>query len=258
MQCFRLAVVDSCCRSRNWKVNRKTGADLEEQQEAATMECLQELMFPSPRDRWSKNSSARRREPLFVGLSLPRLLCLLLLCSSTSAQIGESVCTCQPSAYTMQFNFAKTCENTAINGDGVAATDCAIAPFQNQNVTDLAPVTVGSIDILELDKDLVLLTQSSTFGTYLDGDTFNYTSISNDPSKVDGNVYPTALQISVIGNNKDGETLFFAGLLIFVTDCSVYPTLLEGSSVGWVTFVSTRLVTRRSSLLVSSQSLVPF
>jgi len=154
----------------------------------------------------------------------------------------------------MEFNFANTCENSAIKGDGIAATDCAVEPFQNQNVSDLVPVTVGSIDILELDEDLVLLRQSSTFGTYLDGDKFNYTAISNDPSKVNETQYPTALQISVIGNNKDGETLFFAGLLIFVTDCSVYPTLLEGSTVGWITFVSITM----SILTRSVQSLVSY
>lgn len=201
---------------------------------------------PSARDSGS-NRFARRRAGFSFSTSLPKLLCFLMLGVPTAAQVGVSICTCQPSAYEMKFNFAKTCEDTAIRGDGVSSTDCAIAPFQNQNVTDLVPVTVGSIDILELDEDLVLLTQSSTFGTFVDGDTFNYTSISNDPTKINETEYPTALQISVIGNNKDGETLFFAGLLVFVTNCSVYPTLLEGSTLGWVTFVSTKNVSFLSS-----------
>jgi hypothetical protein len=150
-----------------------------------------------------------------------------------------TICLCSPAAYQMTFNFATTCETDVVNGNGITKTDCAIAPFQdNSNVTDRVPVAVGSIDILELDADLVLLTQSSLFGTYQDGDTFSYTSISNDPAKVNATAYNKALQISVIGNNAAGDPLFYAGLIIYDDDCTVYPTLLEGSSIGWVTFVS--------------------
>lgn len=117
-------------------------------------------------------------------------------------------------------------------------SDCAVAPFQDDSVTDLVPVSVGSIDILELDANLVLLSQSSKFGTYQDGDSFDYESVSNNPDAVNATSYPRALQVSVIGNNAAGETLFFAGLMVFVTDCSVYPNLVEGSSIGWIKFVS--------------------
>lgn len=140
---------------------------------------------------------------------------------------------------TITFNFSQNCDNTVVNGDGISSKDCAIAPFQNENVTDLIPISVGSIDIIELDADLVLLTQSSLFGTYGDGDTFSYTSISNDPAQVNATIYPKAIQISAIGNNAGGETLFFAGLIVYVTDCTTFPVILEGSSNGWITFVST-------------------
>jgi hypothetical protein len=136
----------------------------------------------------------------------------------------------------MTFNFAQTCENTNISGSGIAAKECAIGPFQNQNLTDETPVVVGSIDILELDEDLKLITQSSLFGTYRNGDSFSYTSTSNDPSKINTTAYPTAIQISIIGNNKDGESLFFAGLIEYATECNGMPSLDEASSIGWITF----------------------
>lgn len=138
----------------------------------------------------------------------------------------------------MTLGFSQTCDATAIEGDGIVTTDCAIAPFQDDSVTDLVPVTVGSIDILELDEDLTLLTQSSIFGTYNDGDSFEYTSISSDASMVNSTMFPKALQVSVLGNNANGDSIFFAGLIIFRTDCSTYPVLDVGDSIGWVTFVS--------------------
>jgi hypothetical protein len=138
----------------------------------------------------------------------------------------------------MTFNFSQTCANTAVTGAGVASTDCAIAPFQDDNVTDLTPVSVGSIDILELDGDLVLFTQSSRFGTFANGESFAYTSVSSDPAMVNITTYPKALQVSVIGNNAAGQTLFFAGLVIYATDCTIYPVVNAGSTIGWVKFVS--------------------
>lgn len=153
------------------------------------------------------------------------------------AQLGTTVCICSPATYEISFDFSRNCDNTALQGDGIVTSDCAIAPFQDDSVTDLVPVAVGSIDILELDENLVLLTQSSRFGTYGNEDSFPYESISRNPSEVNATSYPRALQVSVIGNNAAGETLFFAGLIVFVTDCSAYPTLMEGSSIGWIRFV---------------------
>ena len=164
---------------------------------------------------------------------------LAVLSRPANAQMGSTVCVCSPSTYTMTFNFSRTCDVDGVLGDGIVTTDCAIAPFQNDNVTDLVPVSVGSIDILELDEQLALVTQETRFGTFTDGETFEYTSISNDPSKVNATIFPKALQFSVLGNNADGETLFFAGLVIYGSDCLVFPTIVENSTIGWLTFVST-------------------
>lgn len=183
--------------------------------------------------------------------TLPAIVSILsMLWTYSDAQIGQTVCICSPASYVMTFNFSQTCNNTKILGAGINKTDCAIAPFQNNSVTDKIPVTVGSIDILELDSNLMLLTQKTLFGTYRNGDTFSYTSVSNDQTNLNGTAYPTALQVSVIGNNAGGETLFFAGLVVYATDCSAYPTILEGSSVGWITFVSTRFCVSEGTCMV--------
>ena len=165
---------------------------------------------------------------------------VVILATLSQAQIGITDCICSPSVYVMTFNFSQTCETDSLEGDGIITTDCAIAPFQNESVTDLTPVSVGSIDLLELDVSLELLLQSSRFGTFLDGDDFSYNSLSSDLSMINETAFPKALQISVIGNNADGDTLFFAGLVIYETDCgaAMFPSILENSSIGWITFVS--------------------
>lgn len=166
----------------------------------------------------------------------------LLLNKSVHAQIGSTICICSPSSYVIQLNFSSNCENDSLVGEGILTSDCAVDPFQNQNVTDEVPVTVSSIDILELDVDLGLLTQSSKFGTFNDGDIIEYSSVSSDPSALNDTFYPKALQISMIGNNVDGDTLFFAGLIIYSTECNQYPLIEEGSSIGWITLVSSDMI----------------
>lgn len=175
---------------------------------------------------------------------LSALLGILLIQLKTSyAQIGSSICICAPAMYTMTFNFTQNCNDSFIPGDGVLTTDCAITPFQNPNVTDLIPVSVSSIDIIELDAELAFLTQSSRFGDYGDGESIMYTAVSNEPSMINATVYPKALQLSVIGNNAEGETLFFAGLLLFSTECTLFPVVEKGSTIGWIKFVSRQLLT---------------
>lgn len=167
----------------------------------------------------------------FVGFfSLSRLV---------NAQIGTTICVCSPAVYEFSLNFNATCPSTALIGDGILTSDCGIESFQNLNVTDKVPISAGSIDIIELDADLVLLTQSSRFGTFNNGDKIRFASISNTPTMLNETVYPKALQISIVGNNVLGETLFFAGLIVYDTECGQYPLIEVGSSIGWITFVST-------------------
>lgn len=201
-----------------------------------------------PRKR-SKRTMPRRFQ-CATALSKASWVFLVVYINLCAAQIGQTVCICSPASYDISFDFSQTCNSSSVNKatSGIITTDCAVAPFQDDSVTDLVPVSVGSIDVLELDQNLVLLTQSSRFGTYQDGDTLPYTSISSNPSLVNVTKYPRAFQISVIGSNVRGETLFFAGLIVYSTDCSVHPNLQPGSTIGWVKFVSPTVVSVYSVL----------
>jgi hypothetical protein len=68
--------------------------------------------------------------------------------------IGVSVCACQPATYTFQLNFDQTCgDSTVQSGDpGIVDTACVLNPQGNENVTDLVPVRVTEVQILELGK----------------------------------------------------------------------------------------------------------
>ena len=193
------------------------------------------------RQRKTKLTSCRQRtiRALCSVTSIIQFVGFFLSSKSATAQIGTTICVCSPAIYELRLNFNATCETTALIGDGILTSDCAIEPFQNDNVTDKVPISAGSIDILELDADLVLLSQSSRFGTFNNGDIIRFASVSNDPSVLNETFYPKGLQISIVGNNVLGETLFFAGLIVFETDCGQYPPIEVGSSVGWIIFVST-------------------
>jgi hypothetical protein len=188
-------------------------------------------------DVHQRGAGTQSRPSLSPGSIVILILVLALSKSFVRAQIGTTICICSPSAYVMQLNFSSNCENDSLVGEGILTSDCAIDPFQNPNVTDEVPVSVSSIDLLELDVDLGLLTQSSRFGSFNDGDIIQFVSVSGDPSVLNETYYPKALQISMTGNNVAGDTLYFAGLIIYSTDCNQFPLIEEGSSIGWVTLV---------------------
>jgi hypothetical protein len=158
--------------------------------------------------------------------------------------LGVSVCACTPRSY--QFTFTLTnasCDNNDnIVGDGVLSTECSIAPFQSGNtntsaITDRVPVSVETIDILELDTDLVFITQTSKFGNFSSNDTFEFVSITNNLTAINISTVPKAIQISMLGRNSAGESLFFQALIIYSIDCTIFPIIEPGTSIGWITLV---------------------
>lgn len=193
--------------------------------------------------RNTANSIRRRESPnvlsKFSSWAMIRAVCLLLISPTlVTAQVGVSICACSPRSYTFSFNMTQTCADEVILGDGILNTECTLAPFQNDSVTNLVPVSVDSVDILELDANLVLITQASRFGPFRTGDSFEYESISNNPSAINETNVPKALQLSMIGSNSEGASIYFAALLIYITDCGDYTSILPDSKIGLITLVS--------------------
>lgn len=177
--------------------------------------------------------------------------CLLVVViqSANGQGIGTDVCACQPSVYTFTFDFTLTCNDTSISGPGIASTDCSIVPFSSPSVRTLIPLQVISISVLELTKDLTEISASDEVVNIQDGDTYNYTSISNSLGNItNSSLVPAALQLSAIGLNEYGESILMTWVTTFTNQCDVYPVLIEGEQIGWTVLVSIILYSRMSLL----------
>ena len=179
-----------------------------------------------------------------------------------SQDIGKDICACSPSVYEFTLDFGLSCPPVNVEeNDAVDRTSCAITPFGDPAVTDLVPVAVQSIDILELGQGLRILVQERIAGNFTNGSTFNYTSLSANASDiVDLTDVPRAIQVNIVGTNKQGESLLNVYIITFSNNCDAYPVFVEGQSAGWTSFVSIFVVLHyfageRNSYPISAESL---
>ena len=123
-----------------------------------------------------------------------------------------------------------------------ASVSCLIDSFGDTTDTDLIPVQIQSITILEMDQNFLPIAQESIGdGTiYLDGDKFQYTSIAAVPDDiiVDSQYVPSAIQLTIFGMNQFHNPITNVVLINFTNDCGTFPVLVEGQSAGWAVFVS--------------------
>ena len=113
------------------------------------------------------------------------LLTSLLLAGASGQVIGIDTCACSPSTYEFVFDFTLFCPPVNITlGDAVSSTSCSVGPFGSQDVTDLIPVSVQSVDVVELGQDLRVLVVESLTGNFVDGDSFRHESIANLPGEI--------------------------------------------------------------------------
>jgi hypothetical protein len=160
---------------------------------------------------------------------------------SYGQEIGTEICFCAPNTYEFTLDFSLFCPPVNITiGDAVAATTCMVSPFGDPTVADLIPVSVQSIDILELNQNLQVMMQENIAGEFSDGDSFQYTSYAALPGEiVNPEDLPRAIQVNIIGTNANGEPIINVYLITFTNSCGSYPVLFEGQSAGWTRFVST-------------------
>jgi hypothetical protein len=175
-------------------------------------------------------------------LSLISRLLALFVVLGTGVK-GQEICYCAPLRYTFTFDFQLTCPPVNVTRTGgIAATFCQVSPFgdPDQNITDLIPVEVGYVDVLELGQAFDVLSQDNITGTFLDGDSFSYTSIVQRNETL--TEFPKVIQLNIFAFNADGQPIvnFFA--IAFTNNCLEFPVLLEGDSAGWTKFVSGQLL----------------
>ena len=184
------------------------------------------------------------RNRILVVVSSVLLLFLVLSDRSTKVvaeDAEEEICACSPSQYTFTFNFALTCPpvNVTRNG-GIEATFCQTSPFGDPslNITDLTPVSVEYVAVVELGQDFEILAQSNLTngGSYFNGDMITYTSFMYDNRSV--TEFPKVVQLNTFGLNAAGQPIINFFALSYSNACDVYPVLTVGDSAGWFEFVS--------------------
>ncbi|KAL3918642.1 MAG: hypothetical protein SGILL_004139, partial [Bacillariaceae sp.] len=143
------------------------------------------------------------------------------------------ICNCAPNTFEFTLDFGLFCPPVNLTiGDALQTTTCMVSPFGDPTVTDLIPVAVQSIDILELNQDLQVVVQESIDGTFGDGDTFQYTSYAAISGEIVNPVdLPRAIQLNINGVNQFDESIINVYLVSYTNNCGAYPVLVEGESV---------------------------
>ena len=105
----------------------------------------------------------------------------------------------------MTFDFSLECEpiNADMESCGIADATCLVTGFDNINVTDIVPVAVSSVQVIEIGQDGAPAAVAQETGDFRDGSSIRYTSIS---FVVTGGV-PSAFQVRALGRNAEGEPL---------------------------------------------------
>jgi hypothetical protein len=158
----------------------------------------------------------------------------------TDAQVGVTVCACQPDFYEFTLDFALTCNDTDITRDmpGINDTTCRVSPVSSQNVTDQTPVVVTSVQILELGPppDFAILFDTTIPLNLADGGKFNYTSVAANPQTITPETLPSGLQLSINGRNQNEQDVLNYWLIVYDNDCGIWSLLTEGQRIGWTVF----------------------
>ena len=170
------------------------------------------------------------------------LIAAIAVVQVTKSQIGTSLCACQPSVYTFQFNFSSICNIDTINGPGIKDADCFARGFTiGDPVNDTVPVNVNTVTVMELDINLRVIAQTPYREEFRDGDTFTYTSIASSPEGVatlSPERWPGGIQLDIVGINQNEEPITNVWIIVFENDCGIYPILEIGDTVGWTNLVS--------------------
>ena len=147
----------------------------------------------------------------------------LLNCSDPN---NTGACVCTPLTYEFEIDPQLGCQDLSAE-PGVVETACLVSPEEN-NVTDFVPVSFQSIQILEFNENLEVISQEAISGNFVEGDTFSYTSTAllNPPSTVKG------IQVAVKGQNQQGQVIISNFLVTYTNECDL-PHLSSNLDLGY-------------------------
>jgi hypothetical protein len=190
----------------------------------------------------------RQRPSIHIPSQTMRYLgCLLLLLlisfvPLSHAQVGVSVCACQPSVYTFQFHFDYNCSNSDIKGAGIVDSNCFVQGLlqNNTGIQDFVPIRISAVDIIELNQQLRPINSAFYKDGYINNETIRFVSIAGQPSQA-GNMtvdnVPKALQLSIVGQNRNEEDITNVWIILFDNKCGYFNPLTTGQQIGWTKLV---------------------
>lgn len=166
------------------------------------------------------------------------LLLVAMALPAAMAQIGTTLCACQPDTVTFDLSFSLDCDDSNVEGPGINQTACLVETRGDEDTENPFPTVVSEVQILELDQNLQVVGQSFFTDTYFDGDSITYTSIvKTAPETIDEVTLPRGFQVSITGLNAEEETLVNTWVIIYTNDCGIFPLLEVGEQIGWSVIV---------------------
>jgi hypothetical protein len=193
-----------------------------------------------------QDNGIMRRIPSLLSSTTMRLMVVAIAFPFTSSQtIGVDICACSPSVYTFELSFLLNCSmETVKDNPGVKDAECRVSGLRPEdNVTDLVPVKVSTVEILELGAEQQVIQSGFYDQGYFDLATISYTSITGNPDALNLTVdqIPRGLQINIIGQNANEEDILNYWIVLFTNQCNAFPVFEIGDMIGWTVIV--RIVT---------------
>ena len=136
-------------------------------------------------------------------------LIIFIFIERLSAQIvGVDICACQPSIVTFRLNFTQDCTESNVLGPGINDTTCFVETRGSINVTDTVPISVSTVQVLELSETLAPVGETVFDVGYFDGDEITYTSIVElSPDNITAQNLPRGFQVVITGLNAAEQNI---------------------------------------------------
>ena len=93
---------------------------------------------------------------------------------------------------------------------------------------------VDFVSVIELGQHLVAVAQQNYTGSFVNGGSFNYTSIISS----DNNTDPRVIQLNLYGQNAEGQAIVNILAVSYTNNCSAYPVFNGTFPIGWIDMVS--------------------
>jgi hypothetical protein len=153
----------------------------------------------------------------------------------------NGTCVCQPGEIMFTLDLTLSCDNNTIVPGLPGIEDAVCFVTTGGAVTmDEIPVSVSLITVTEVDRDINVLRSVNFTDAVATGDSFTYMSYSvTETDSVANGTIPNGLRVAIAGLNAANEEIVNNFVILYTNDCTIYPVLDTGSSIGWMSLVRT-------------------